>query len=218
MENLEPWIKYLRSELPSIAFKSSTVKHAISQEDLYARVDGIDQPEPSCEPEQLIEAANELSIEDTEVLKCENCDFESQNPGAFQKHKKSIRQCESCPQMFCGKRSVQNLKSHQKTHIHKPKNAHICDICNKPFQYASDLKQHLNRSACGRKPLEDSEVFVQHALDNHEPIMKESVEMVSHDQDEITTDHQMEDNQESEKVIKSSKRKRKQIIHTREEF
>ena len=70
----------------------------------------------------LIEAANELSIEDTEVLKCENCDFESQNPGAFQKHKKSIRQCESCPQMFCGKRSVQNLKSHQKTHIHKPKN------------------------------------------------------------------------------------------------
>ena len=197
---------------------AKAVKHAISQEDLYARVDGIDQPEPSCEPEQLIEAANELSIEDTEVLKCENCDFESQNPGAFQKHKKSIRQCESCPQMFCGKRSVQNLKSHQKTHIHKPKNAHICDICNKPFQYASDLKQHLNRSACGRKPLEDSEVFVQHALDNHEPIMKESVEMVSHDQDEITTDHQMEDNQESEKIIKSSKRKRKQIIRTREEF
>ena len=196
---------------------AKAVKHAISQEDLYARVDGIDQPEPSCEPEQLIEAANELSIEDTEVLKCENCDFESQNPGAFQKHKKSIRQCESCPQMFCGKRSVQNLKSHQKTHIHKPKNAHICDICNKPFQYASDLKQHLNRSACGRKPLEDSEVFVQHALDNHE-LSKESVEMVSHDQDEITTDHQMEDNQESEKTVKSLKRKRKQIIHTREEF
>ena len=129
-ENLEAWIKYLRSELPW----AKAVKHAISQEDLYARVDGIDQPEPSCEPEQLIEAANELSIEDTEVLKCENCDFESQNPGAFQKHKKSIRQCESCPQMFCGKRSVQNLKFHQKTHIHKPKNAHICDICNKPFQ------------------------------------------------------------------------------------
>ena len=76
---------------------------------------------------------------------------------------------------------------------------------------------HLSRSACGRKALEDSEVFVQHALDNHK-LSKESVEMVSHDQDEITTDHQMEDNQESEKIIKSSKRKRKQIIHTREEF
>ena len=65
--------------------------------------------------------------------------------------------------------------------------------------------------------VKDSEVFVQHALDNHK-LSKESVEMVSHDQDEITTDHQMEDNQESEKIIKSSKRKRKQIIHTREEF
>jgi len=30
-------------------------------------------------------------------------------------------------------------------------------------------------------------------------LSKESVEMLSHDQDEITTDHQMEDNQESEK-------------------
>ena len=37
--------------------------------------------------------------------------------------------------------------------------------------------------------VKDSEVFVQHALDNHE-LSKESVEMVSHDQDEITTDHQ----------------------------
>ena len=112
---------------------------------------------------------------------------------------------------FCGK------KKDQTSLLIAGIDAHICDICNKPFQYASDLKQHLNRSACGKKALEDSEVFVQHALDNHE-LSKESVEMVSHDQDEITTDHQMEDNQENEKIIKSLKRKRKQIIHTREEF
>ena len=56
-----------------IAVGAKAVKHAISQEDLYARVDGIDQPEPSCEPEQLIEAANELSIEDTEI--CSSLNF-----------------------------------------------------------------------------------------------------------------------------------------------
>ena len=199
---------------------AKAVKHAISQEDMYARIDGIDELEPSCQPDddELIEQANELSIEEPVVFKCENCDFESHNPGAFKAHTNSLKKCESCPKLFCGNRSVQNLKSHQREHDYKPKKVHICSHCNKPFQYASKLKHHLLWSPCGRKELlEDSEVFVQHALDNHE-LSKESVEMVSHDQDEITTDHQMEDNQESEKIIKSSKRKRKQIIHTREEF
>ena len=185
---------------------AKAVKHAISQEDMYARVDGIDELEPSCQPDddddELIEQANELSIEEPVVFKCENCDFESHNPGAFKAHTNSLKKCESCPKLFCGNRSVQNLKSHQREHDFKPKKAHICVHCHKAYQYASKLKHHMKWSPCGRKALEDSEVFVQHALDNHE----------------LSNDHEMEDSQESEKIVTSSKRKRKQIIHTREEF
>ena len=89
--------------------------------------------------------------EETKVFKCEHCDFESTNPGAFKNHTNSLKICESCLKVFCGKRSVQNLKSHQREHNFKPKKPHICIHCNKPFQYASTLKQHLIRSPCGRK-------------------------------------------------------------------
>ena len=89
--------------------------------------------------------------EETKVFKCEHCDYESTNPGAFKNHTNSLKICESCLKVFCGKRSVQNLKSHQREHNFKPKKPHICIHCNKPFQYASTLKQHLIRSPCGRK-------------------------------------------------------------------
>ena len=53
--------------------------------------------------------------------------------------------------------------------------------------------------------VKDSEVFVQHALDYHELSIsyldKERVEIVSHDQGEITTDHEMEDIDEKDEDI-----------------
>ena len=123
------------------------VRHAIAQEDLYAQVDEIDQLNPLCPPDdEVIEPAEE----EKEILKCENCDFQSDNPGAFKTHTNSIKKCEHCPKLFCGTRSIDKLKTHKKEHNYKPKTAHICTQCKKAFQNPSRLKQHLVWSKCGR--------------------------------------------------------------------
>ena len=88
--------------------------------------------------------------EETKVFKCEHCDFESTNPGAFKNHTKTIEKCESCPKVFCPPRAKNKLKSHQKEHNFGPKSPHICSNCKKPFENASRLKYHIVWSKCGR--------------------------------------------------------------------
>ena len=88
--------------------------------------------------------------EETKVFKCEHCDFESTNPGAFKNHTNSQKICESCLKVFCPPRANNKLKSHQKEHNFGPKSPHICSHCKKPFKNASLLKNHIVRSKCGR--------------------------------------------------------------------
>ena len=45
-------------------------------------------------------------------------------------------------------RGIQNVR----TKVQKPIKAHICKACNKSFNFASRLKQHLINTACGRAP------------------------------------------------------------------
>ena len=131
----------------------AAIRLAIRQEDLYIEIDQ-DQPSPSLMPED-IEPAVEQEIAATEhekeVLKCENCDYETEIPAHFQNHKGSIIFCEHCSKCFCGKRAQRMLKTHLKEHDFKPKNAHICEICKKPFKNATLLKNHKIRSKCGRQ-------------------------------------------------------------------
>ena len=83
----------------------------------------------------------------TKVQKCPHCTFETDRPSAFKIHTNSFKICSECHEIFCGKRSTQNLKSHLKSH--KPKKVFVCEICNKSFQFASALKTHVIRSSCG---------------------------------------------------------------------
>ena len=130
----------------------AAIRLAIRQEDLYLEIDQ-DQPSPSLLPEDIEPAMEEqiATEHEKEVLKCENCDYMTENPGGFKRHKESITYCEHCSQGFCGKRAKRLLKSHQQEHDFKPKNAHICDICKKPFKNATLLKNHKIRSKCGRQ-------------------------------------------------------------------
>ena len=136
---------------------AAAVRLAIRQEDLYAEIDEIDQINPLLLPTEDNESPMDIDIaneeSDTETKppkKCEHCDFETNLDHVFQRHKNSVRHCDMCTEVFCGERSLRTFKSHQKTHDFKPKRAHICIHCNKPFQYASRLQHHLVRSKCGR--------------------------------------------------------------------
>ena len=86
------------------------------------------------------------------MRECENCDFISDHPAAFQKHLNSIRTCSYCSKVFCGKRALKQIQRHEKKeHIIIVKVKPKCTNCDKEFGKKSKLKQHLVWSKCGRK-------------------------------------------------------------------
>ena len=133
------------------------VRLARKQEALYKELeeDELNNPlEPL--PNDVSEpAVEEIPIEDDdedekEVLECSNCDFITTRPSSLTKHTNTFIKCSVCSKLFCGKYAKIHLKSHQKTHDFKPKNAVICQHCKKPFQCNSRLKEHQLHSKCGR--------------------------------------------------------------------
>ena len=145
-----------KKEMESITAEewSAAVRLAKKQEDLYAEVDQLDQLDPLLEPndEPAIDEAikDDEPEESTEMSKCEHCEFESNNASSFTNHSNSVKKCDHCSKIFCGPRSIRNLKSHQKEHKFKPNKAHTCIHCKKAFQYPSLLKKHMVWSKCGR--------------------------------------------------------------------
>jgi len=85
------------------------------------------------------------------IFKCSNCDFKTSRHGSMAQHKSSARVCTVCSKIFCGKYAKGQHESHQKKHNAKKKIPFMCVHCNKQFPNKSRLKQHLVRSACGRK-------------------------------------------------------------------
>ena len=128
----------------------AAIRLAIQHEDMYAKEDQLD---PSEEPDiEVLEEITDKEAEEKskELSKCDNCDFETDNNSSFARHKKSVQNCDHCSKVFCGKYAAQSLKRHQKEHTYKPKNAHICNHCKKPFPCPSKLKYHMVMSKCGR--------------------------------------------------------------------
>ena len=126
----------------------AAIRLAIRHEDMYAKEDQLD---PSEEPD--LDAFEEIANEEPEektVLKCDHCDYTTDSKSPWKRHQKSIKHCENCSKVFCGKYAAQSLKRHQKEHTYKPKNAHICIHCKKPFSCPSKLKYHMVMSKCGR--------------------------------------------------------------------
>ena len=129
---------------------------------MYAQLDQLhDLYEPSVNEEESIEEG-EIEVEEPEVepepmkdvQKCPHCSFESDLPNVFKRHTNSIRICSECHEIFCGERSAQKFKSHQKKHVVKPvkpEKVFPCEICNKSFKFASKLKEHYKWSPCGRQ-------------------------------------------------------------------
>ena len=91
------------------------------------------------------------SVIEEELFKCSNCDFTTSRHGSMAQHKSSARVCTVCSKIFCGKYAKGQHESHQKKHNAKKKIPFMCVHCNKQFPNKSRLKQHLVRSACGRK-------------------------------------------------------------------
>ena len=133
---------------------AAAVRLATRQEELYAEIDQV-QLNPSLEPNYdnvEEEIADEEKNEGENSYLCQYCDLKSDNLGTFKKHAKSVRKCDYCLKIFCGQYSKRALNSHhKKEHIFKPKNPHICIHCQKPFEYASRLKEHMLHSKCGRQ-------------------------------------------------------------------
>ena len=126
---------------------AAAVRLAVQQEDMYATEDQLD---PSLEPKE----DEEITIEEVadEELKCDNCDYNFISLGRFERHKKAAKNCENCSKVFCGPSANRELKSHiLREHTYKPKSAHVCNHCKKPFGYPSQLKHHMLWSACGRQ-------------------------------------------------------------------
>ena len=97
-----------------------------------------------------------LEKEPENIRKCTNCDFESELPRIFKRHMNSLIECSECPKVFCGRFAKRKYESHQNKHSiklseSKKKIPFMCVHCNKQFPYKATLKQHLVRSACGRK-------------------------------------------------------------------
>ena len=114
-----------------------------------AEIDQLDTSSDSI-PQLISEPIQEQQfIGQKSALKCPkpNCDFETLEPHHLQKHVKSHVQCYVCFKEFSGRYAQRHYKRHQLEHQEKV--AHICDVCQKLFQYASVLKQHKIRSKCG---------------------------------------------------------------------
>ena len=107
------------------------------------------------ETDQIVTSSNSIQeqqiIVKKSALKCPkpNCDFETLKPCHLKIHENSHLQCNVCFKEFSGKHARQFYKRHQR--VHNIKIAHICDVCQKPFQYRSNLKTHKIRSKCGRQ-------------------------------------------------------------------
>jgi len=83
-----------------------------------------------------------------EILKCSNCDFETERHCNLQQHINSFIQCSLCSMVFCGRYAKRNHKKHQKEH--NPKKTFDCEHCSKSFPIKSLLKKHQLWSKCGR--------------------------------------------------------------------
>ena len=127
---------------------------ASQQEAFYAEQDQLDPPlvpEVQDEPVQGELIPNEIVVVPETAHKCSNCDYETVQAYALQRHMNSFIVCNHCTKTFCGKRAKQQHKSHQSEHKFKPKMAHTCEICSKCFQYPSQVNLHKLNSACGRQ-------------------------------------------------------------------
>ena len=130
-------------------------------EKLYAQLDQLDDLLEPDEVEESVEEQVEMEVEEPEeepqgepvkdVQKCSHCSFESDLPRIFKQHTNSYKICSVCNEIFCGRRSARDFKSHQNTHIVKPNKVHECRICPKSFKYPSELKKHYIWSACGKQ-------------------------------------------------------------------
>ena len=148
---------------------SGAIRLAIKQEHLYAKIDELDfllepnvedvvEPMDTVEPvpmeidqvpfQEPVQAPIQESLK---VYKCDHCDYKTNFKMHLKNHEKSYKECEVCAKVFCGKRVTRDLEKHKKEHDYYPKGAHVCSVCNKPFQYESYLKRHLRRSGCGKK-------------------------------------------------------------------
>ena len=120
---------------------------AEAQEALYIAIDSDEAP-----IEEPMEEENEPEIEEEAmevVLKCDNCDFQTDLPRIFKRHSSSLRTCSFCTKVFCGNRAKDRLKSHEKKE-HSVKPVHKCQNCGKEFKFRCKLKEHLVWAKCGR--------------------------------------------------------------------
>ena len=138
----------------------SAIRLATKQEKLYAQIDQLDtQTEPNVQDEPVQDdpivqdeiVQNVLVVTPGTAHKCTNCNFETVQKRCMENHMNSFIQCSLCTETFCGRYAKRQHKSHQRQHDFKPKNAHICHICSKCYQYAYLLQKHLKWSACGRQ-------------------------------------------------------------------
>ena len=85
------------------------------------------------------------------ILRCANCDFESELPRVLKRHLNSLIECSECSKLFCGRYAKRKYESHQKEHkVKQKKLPFMCVHCHKQFNYKSNLKNHLLWSKCGR--------------------------------------------------------------------
>ena len=113
----------------------------------------------------LIPVDADIEVIETEVMpeiySCSLCNYQTQNITYWNKHVKSVYECDNCGDTFHGHNSKRNLAFHLKTHQPKtpkpqkvktvkpkqprkikPKVSHKCSQCEKSFPYLSYLNRH----------------------------------------------------------------------------
>jgi hypothetical protein len=95
----------------------------------------------------------------TNIYNCSLCDYQTQSLAYWNKHVKTVYECDNCGVTFHGDNAKRNLKCHLKTHQEKipepqkiktvkqprkvkPKISHECSQCEKSFPYLSYLNRH----------------------------------------------------------------------------
>ena len=93
-----------------------------------------------------------------EIYYCSLCNYQTQSFAYWNKHVKTVYECDNCGDTFHGHNARRNLKFHLKTHQEKtpkpqkikprkprklkPKISHECSHCEKSFPYLSYLNRH----------------------------------------------------------------------------